>query len=73
MVEATLLDARTGSIPSCAELANHAKERWREDGSLPATLRDLRSCMFSRFPAHRGARAESTAVRSRGVIKRVTQ
>ena len=37
---------RMGSFKRCADLANNAIKRWRENGDLPKSLRDLRCCLF---------------------------
>jgi hypothetical protein len=37
---------RLGSFKRCAGLAEAASGRWRRDRQLPATLADLRCCLF---------------------------
>ena len=35
-----------GTTTACANIANPARARYEKDGSLPATLDDLRVCLF---------------------------
>jgi hypothetical protein len=35
-----------GSFPRCTRIANGALAAWRESGDLPATMRELRACLF---------------------------
>jgi hypothetical protein len=37
---------RMGSFARCAALANETLERWRQDGRVPGTMRELRCCLF---------------------------
>lgn len=37
---------RWGSFEKCAEVANLATQTFRESGSLPESLTDLRTCLF---------------------------
>ena len=58
----------------CAELANAAAFAWHQSGELPATLHELRSCLFFEHRrAHFGGDSSDTNAYMRLLVARISE
>ena len=65
---------RAGSVRDCAELGNLARQAWRIEGELPASIRELRTCLFfeQRRSHHQGdAWSDRTSVYVRAIVEAI--
>ncbi|MBI4410188.1 MAG: hypothetical protein HY561_10800 [Gemmatimonadetes bacterium] len=62
-----------GSFGAAAVLANRAAKRFREEGVLPSTLSELRTCLFfeHRRAVHQGGPSEEARVYARALLEAI--